>query len=85
MSIYIAHLLLIAAETRNLQLARGGEKKIKHARRTSASALKTVPTYLPFFSNFFYCGFGCFSAWGTQKQRKNFFGNFLVMAQKATS
>ena len=51
------------------------------------SALKTVPTYLffYFFSNFFYCGFGCFSAWGTQKQRKNFFGNFLVMTQKATS
>ena len=42
----------------------------------------------PFFFIFFYCGFGCFSAWGTQKQRKNFFGmplDFLVMTQKATS
>ena len=68
--------------------ARGGEKKIKHARRTSTgSALTQKSTYLPFFYffDFFYCGFGCFSAWGTQKQRKNFFGNFLVMTQKVTS
>ena len=68
----------------------GNEKKINQKPRTyTGSTLKKAPTHLFFFFIFFqksfYCVFGCFSAWGTQKQRKNFFGNFLVMTQKATS
>ena len=46
---------------------------------------KHPPTFFSFFFFFqksFYCVFGCFSAWGTQKQRKNFFGIFLVMTKK---
>ena len=72
-----------------------GEGRRKKKRKTTRlchigpqKQKKQVPSTYLFIFYFFYCVFGCFSAWGTQKQRKNFFGffsDFLVMTQKATS
>ena len=71
--------------------AGGGEGRAKkkkpqtHVHLPDRASKKYLPTFFSFFFFFqksFYCVFACFSAWGTQKQRKNFFGKFLVMTQK---
>ena len=53
------------------------KKKNEDLRTYTRSDLKKAPTHLFFFffifSEFFYCVFRCFSAWGTQKQRKKLF------------